>query len=159
MSLRIWQLCLFFLLLSCCSTSSYSFENTSCWLNPTCSIYVENDEEDDQSNFEMSTSYVSTTSNDKRLVQWTSPRAPTTVVYCFAYAGGSSRTFEPWRDLLVHRNLTNDILLVAVEYPGRGARSEESLTNNETDDEIEVQMIASSIQKHMSRMSRGTDVR
>ncbi|WP_102812149.1 type I polyketide synthase, partial [Burkholderia humptydooensis] len=56
-------------------------------------------------------------------------RRPRMKLYCFPYAGGSSRSFDGWA-----RTAPDWLDIVAIEWPGRNARADESLARGDADD-------------------------
>ncbi|WKB55889.1 type I polyketide synthase [Eleftheria terrae] len=61
-------------------------------------------------------------------------------LYCFPYAGGSSRSLEGWA-----RRAPDWLEVVAVEWPGRNRRAEEALARDEADDLRARQALAAAI--------------
>ena len=111
----------------------YAFEKTSFWVNPRASVYVEAAEGDAApaaaaATAEPSPRLVVFSQQDEEEAAEVSLR-----LYCFPYAGGSSRAFEAWGGLLSER-----IEVVGVELPGRGARADRAHLADEEEDVREV---------------------
>ncbi|WP_431825738.1 alpha/beta fold hydrolase [Burkholderia sp. F1] len=67
-------------------------------------------------------------------------RRPRMKLYCFPYAGGSSRSFDGWA-----RTAPDWLDIVAIEWPGRNARAEESPAHDDADDLAARDAIAAAI--------------
>ncbi|AVR07622.1 type I polyketide synthase [Burkholderia thailandensis] len=67
-------------------------------------------------------------------------RRPRMKLYCFPYAGGSSRSFDGWA-----RTAPDWLDIVAIEWPGRNARAEESPARDDADDLAARDAIAAAI--------------
>ncbi|WP_010117950.1 thioesterase domain-containing protein, partial [Burkholderia oklahomensis] len=67
-------------------------------------------------------------------------RRPRMKLYCFPYAGGSSRSFDGWA-----RIAPDWLDIVAIEWPGRNARAEAPLARDDADDLAARDAIAAAI--------------
>ncbi|KVK83968.1 type I polyketide synthase [Burkholderia sp. MSMB1498] len=74
------------------------------------------------------------------LVRLRPRRRPRMKLYCFPYAGGSSRSFDGWA-----RGAPAWLDIVAIEWPGRNARAEEALPRDDADDRAARDAIAAAI--------------
>ena len=114
------------------SLPGYVFEKTRFWENPNASVYVEGDEEVEKQRGNGVSGVV------QRLVHGGAGGGgggggATFVLYCFPFAGGSSRAFEAWC-----AHLPVQVRVVAVDLPGRGGRAAERFLQSAADDEREV---------------------
>ncbi|AKM45290.1 polyketide synthase [Burkholderia contaminans] len=97
----------------------YPFERDSFWTRPEASIYVA----------AAPARMPAPAAPTPWLVRAAPRPAPRIRLYCFPYAGGSSRSFDTWA-----RTAPDWLDLVAVEWPGRNARAEAPLARNDADD-------------------------
>eukprot|EP00403_Amphidinium_massartii_P032452 CAMPEP_0178449714 /NCGR_PEP_ID=MMETSP0689_2-20121128/42718_1 /TAXON_ID=160604 /ORGANISM="Amphidinium massartii, Strain CS-259" /LENGTH=2729 /DNA_ID=CAMNT_0020075091 /DNA_START=53 /DNA_END=8243 /DNA_ORIENTATION=+ len=110
---------------------TYAFERTSIWKNPEKSIYVAS--EPRQANKEAAA--MKKAPQSTALVRYADRRAPPSIkAYCLPFAGGSSVLFAPWAE-------TEDAIVevIALELPGRGARSEEVFNSSDADDSVMIE--------------------
>ena len=140
----------------------YSFEPSSYWVTPKASIYVEYDaaaaeaEAVAQAMAEAELASAVPLSSNSRLMPLSAEISPGgQILFCFPYAGGSSRTFGAWAKEVerVGSAAAGSAQIIAVELPGRGARSDERLSDSSADDAHEISEIANAIRTHM----RGVD--
>lgn len=115
----------------------YAFDRQSYWVNPDASIYVPTAARRD----------VTPAGIDDApavapawLVRYGRTARPALTLYCLAFAGGSSRHFQPWA-----QRAEPWLDVVAVELPGRNARAEEPLPRDDTDDALVLQALAAAI--------------
>jgi len=128
---------------------SYSFEPTSLWVNPERSVYVMATEDPAPSD------YVATVQEnaDDRTTQSRAPAStlvrfgtrtnssePAIKAYCLPFACGSATLFAPWAE-----QMDDFVEVVAVELPGRGARSNEKIPNSDFDDDVLLNEISSAL--------------
>lgn len=106
---------------------AYSFETTSLWVNPERSVYVDATEDPAPAAY-ISSQAAPSTSSSRVLVRYGEEREtqPALKVYCLPFASGSSLVFAPWEDEVIE--------VVAVELPGRGARAEEVMPQDDAGD-------------------------
>lgn len=104
----------------------YSFEETSLWVNPERSVYVDSTE--DPAPAAYVASQVAPSSSSRVLARYGDEREtePALRAYCLPFASGSSLVFAPWEDETVE--------VVAIELPGRGARAEEVMPEDDAGD-------------------------
>ena len=135
----------------------YSFAETSYWCNANASIYVADD--GSAVTGDASPTLV-VTSSEKCLVVLSGGtfKDVKKIIICFTYAGGTSRTFLPWKNEITRRGMDRAVQIVAVELCGRGARSEENVTANKSEDEEEISCIVDGLERHLRRAQRGTSV-
>ena len=120
------------------SLPGYSFEPTSFWINPDRSIYV-------NATHSSSSSSIATVSTTYRhLVQLSTSKSSSHIVFGFTFAGGSARTFEKWRD-------DGNIDVVGIELPGHGELSEEKHLTSKEEDEIVLSTITKEIESYVER--------
>lgn len=78
--------------------------------------------------------------SSRGLVRLKPRRRPRMKLYCFPYAGGSSRSFDGWA-----RTAPDWLDIVAIEWAGRNARAEESLARDDAADLAAREAIAAAI--------------
>ena len=131
----------------------YSFEPTSYWLNPKASIYVDYDFTEAAEMEKQQLNEISIPQSfNCRLV----PLSPEVhrggqILFCFPYAGGSSRIFESWAEEAkkVGGSGSSSVQIISIELPGRGARSDVDLKSCLLDEKNEISEIAAAIRNHM----------
>lgn len=96
---------------------TYRFDRISYWTRPDASIYV------------AETTATQLPAAPQWLESLTNRQHAQFKLYCFPYAGGSSRSFASWASQAPHW-----LDVVAVEWPGRNARAEEALAQHDDDD-------------------------
>eukprot|EP00435_Cladocopium_sp_Y103_P045107 s1042_g12.t2 len=105
----------------------YSFEETSLWVNPERSVYVDTTEDPAPAAY-VASQVAPSSSSSRVLVRYGDEREtePALRAYCLPFASGSSLVFAPWEDETVE--------VVAIELPGRGARAEEVMPQDDAGD-------------------------
>eukprot|EP00931_Biecheleriopsis_adriatica_P089661 TRINITY_DN6374_c0_g2_i1.p1 TRINITY_DN6374_c0_g2~~TRINITY_DN6374_c0_g2_i1.p1 ORF type:complete len:2763 (+),score=637.33 TRINITY_DN6374_c0_g2_i1:1190-8290(+) len=121
---------------------AYSFEPTSLWVNPERSVYVEATEDPSPAAYVASEATAAAAAgSSKVLVRYGDDREtePAIRAYCLPFASGSSSVFAPWA--------TEDpsVEVIAVELPGRGARSEEVMPADDAGDEALLEALTKAI--------------
>ncbi|KVL62023.1 type I polyketide synthase [Burkholderia ubonensis] len=133
---------------------AYSFERDSYWTRPEASIYVdaapasvEAEASTGTCSGECACDAASASLIDPphaRASRWLARprprRRPRMKLYCFPYAGGSSRSFDGWA-----RTAPDWLDIVAVEWPGRNARADESPAHDDAADLAARDAIAAAI--------------
>ncbi|WP_420474262.1 alpha/beta fold hydrolase [Noviherbaspirillum sp. ST9] len=124
---------------------AYCFDKTSFWLNPENSIYVDIKQEPpyrEMPNQRHVGAWRSDQAASMRLVRYgVENKADASVVlYCFPFAGGSSRNFEKWARLA-----PSWLDVVAVELPGRNGRGGERVNASDKEDALELAEIGKAI--------------
>ena len=122
----------------------YCFEKVSHWVNPEASIYVPIPIE--RAKHSNRRAEAAAKIPDKRLVSLLALSGAPLVVFAFPYAGGSSRIFQPWVE---RARALGGISIVGVELPGRGVRSEETVTMTVSEDTDEIEAISTAIANYM----------
>jgi len=111
---------------------TYPFESSSYWVLPEASIYV--------------TTPLPSLPQPAQAVSsaWLTRLTPNSraqaKLYCFPYAGGSSRSFEAWA-----RMAPDWLDVVAIEWPGRSTRADEPLASGDDEDAVALGAIATAI--------------
>ena len=159
-----------------CEAPTYSFEPTSFWKKPEASMYValdaeasaeasesESESESDADPAEGAAEGASASAASSAaapppppscLVRYAECATPRVAMYCLPYAGGSSRAFQAWA-----RAAPAWLDVVAIELPGRGARTDEALCSSDADDAVEAAFIATSVADDLARLAvRGAHV-
>ncbi len=99
----------------------YAFERDSFWTRPEASIYV--------AAAPTPAAAPAPIAPTPWLVRLAPRPAARMRLYCFPYAGGSSRSFDAWA-----RSAPAWLDLVAIEWPGRNARADAPLARGDADD-------------------------
>eukprot|EP00442_Polarella_glacialis_P024675 CAMPEP_0115159844 /NCGR_PEP_ID=MMETSP0227-20121206/70471_1 /TAXON_ID=89957 /ORGANISM="Polarella glacialis, Strain CCMP 1383" /LENGTH=2756 /DNA_ID=CAMNT_0002571667 /DNA_START=136 /DNA_END=8406 /DNA_ORIENTATION=+ len=111
--------------------STYAFEPTSLWVNPERSVYLDVTEDPSPAAYIASEASVTPVTSSRVLVRYGEDRdtEPSIRAYCLPFASGNSTLFAPWAQ--------NDaaVEVIAIELPGRGARSEEAMPKDDAGDE------------------------
>ncbi|MCW7538711.1 AMP-binding protein [Aquabacterium sp. A7-Y] len=110
---------------------TYPFERDSYWSRPQASIYVD---------APPPTGPTTAVAVSPWLVCLRPRPQAQLKLYCFPYAGGSSRSLEGWS-----RRAPDWLEVVAIEWPGRNQRAEEALAQDDADDARARQAIAAAI--------------
>eukprot|EP00939_MAST-03C_sp_MAST-3C-sp1_P000987 g987.t1 len=135
----------------------YSFEPTSFWVRPARSIYAPLPSQ--------ASLLLTTNARDEReaasvklpqseyLVRFVAKKRATKplalVLYCFPFAGGSSRTFAKWSTAA-----PDDVDVVAVELPGKGLLSDRKVLLTKESDVQVLREIADAIAEDVDSRSR-----
>eukprot|EP00929_Paragymnodinium_shiwhaense_P093438 TRINITY_DN5360_c0_g1_i18.p1 TRINITY_DN5360_c0_g1~~TRINITY_DN5360_c0_g1_i18.p1 ORF type:complete len:2480 (-),score=488.65 TRINITY_DN5360_c0_g1_i18:355-7005(-) len=114
---------------------SYGFDRTSLWTKPKRSIHVDGDDEAAETE-----STAASTRDSKPVVAASvglvrfgkRENEPSMRAYCLPFASGSSLLFAPW---MATEFVDDAVEVVALELPGRGARIEETMPSNDSEDE------------------------
>jgi acyl transferase domain-containing protein/acyl-coenzyme A synthetase/AMP-(fatty) acid ligase/acyl carrier protein len=109
---------------------TYQFEKKSFWTNPAASVYVEGAPVKKAPVKKAPAESVCLVRSDEK-------RGTIMTLYCLPFAGGSSRLFDGWQNAAVD--------VVPIELPGRGARIEEPMPQDDEDDRVLLGEIADAI--------------
>ena len=120
----------------------YCWERTRIWQNPSASIYAPLEDEDAHVEFvEDDNDAIDLPTAQQPhpcLVRFCEDEAQSSaskaVLYCFPYAGGSSRMFEDWTHTVTGAHVPAWLDIVAIELRGRGARADDDVQEGGDED-------------------------
>eukprot|EP00443_Scrippsiella_acuminata_P020537 CAMPEP_0115241604 /NCGR_PEP_ID=MMETSP0270-20121206/38516_1 /TAXON_ID=71861 /ORGANISM="Scrippsiella trochoidea, Strain CCMP3099" /LENGTH=2756 /DNA_ID=CAMNT_0002656631 /DNA_START=62 /DNA_END=8332 /DNA_ORIENTATION=- len=128
----------------------YAFDKTTLWANPERSAYVDTTKDPAPvaygfaaaSAVQDAAAVPGSPAPSRALIRFggTRNQEPSIRAYCLPFASGSATVFAPWTE-----HTDDAVEVIAIELPGRGARSDEKIPANDEDDEAMLDSLCEAI--------------